>query len=380
MKVGVVTRIFGPDIGGGHVIQLAIIGGIRAIKTSHTFFLLDLGKGISCELGELPIVDLARFGETTEKELLESAIQELGLDVVWFLHPLAECVSVPFIMTVWDLQHRRQPYFPEVSVTGWSWPERERAYRATLPRASRILTGTQAGKNEILHFYGVHADNVKVIPIPAPHDITNQTTLDTAALRARFGLPEKFLLYPAQFWPHKNHINLLLALEELRAKYSLNIALVLTGSDQGNRSHVEEVIQKKQLTHQVHLLGLVCREDLIQLYRCATALIFPTFFGPDNIPPLEAFVLGCPVIASRLSGSEEQLGDAAQLFDPTKPQEIADAIAAVCGPGYRTVRLRNRLIKKGFKLALRRSSPDYVRNVCEILDEFEPVRRCWPTG
>jgi glycosyltransferase involved in cell wall biosynthesis len=109
-------------------------------------------------------------------------------------------------------------------------------------------------------------------------------------------------------------------------------------------------------------------------------LIFPTFFGPDNIPPLEAFVLGCPVIASRLSGSEEHLGDAAQLFDPAKPQEIADAIAAVCGPGYRTARLRNRLIKKGFKLALRRSSLDYVRNVCEILDEFEPVRRCWPAA
>ncbi len=51
-----------------------------------------------------------------------------------------------------------------------------------------------------------------------------------------------------------------------------------------------------------------------------------TFFGPENLPPLEAFALKCPVIASNVSGSEEQLGDAAILVNPVNPEEIAQAI------------------------------------------------------
>jgi hypothetical protein len=68
--------------------------------------------------------------------------------------------------TVWDLEHRKQPYFPEVSVTGWTWEEREQIYRAVLPRASFIITGTQVGRDEIVHYYGVNPNNVRVVPFP----------------------------------------------------------------------------------------------------------------------------------------------------------------------------------------------------------------------
>ena len=77
------------------------------------------------------------------------------IDIVWFLEPARARVSVPYITTVWDLAHRSQPYFPEVSITGWDWEGREQAYRSVLPRASFILTGTCAGKSEIVHYYGV---------------------------------------------------------------------------------------------------------------------------------------------------------------------------------------------------------------------------------
>ena len=84
---------------------------------------------------------------------IDQWIRMQQIDIVWFLHPMDTLVSVPYIATVWDLQHRSRPYFPEVSVTGWSWEERERTYSSILPRASYILTGTHAGKNEIVHYY-----------------------------------------------------------------------------------------------------------------------------------------------------------------------------------------------------------------------------------
>jgi hypothetical protein len=60
--------------------------------------------------------------------------------------PRTEPLSVPYIASVWDLEHRKQPYFPEVSTTGWTWSARENVYNALLPRASMVITGTQAGK------------------------------------------------------------------------------------------------------------------------------------------------------------------------------------------------------------------------------------------
>src|SRR5207249_1118380 len=86
---------------------------------------------------------------------IERFISDSNIDLVWFLHPANVPVPVPYLATVWDLQHRRQPFFPEVSTTGWTWEAREVAYRSSLPRAARIITGTKAGKDEIVAFYGV---------------------------------------------------------------------------------------------------------------------------------------------------------------------------------------------------------------------------------
>jgi glycosyltransferase involved in cell wall biosynthesis len=112
---------------------------------------------------------------------------------------------------------------------------------------------------------------------------------------------------------------------------------------------------------------------MISLYQNAFALTYMTFFGPDNLPPLEAFALGCPVIASKVSGAEEQLGDAALLVDPKNPEQIADAIFKL----YNSPDLRKILIDRGSKRAQKWTGHDYVRNIFSILDEFEAIRRCW---
>src|SRR5256885_13294906 len=59
---------------------------------------------------------------------------------------------------------------------------------------------------------------------------------------------------------------------------------------------------------QVEIRDFAARDEVLALYRTAAALVFPTFFGPDNLPPLEAFAAGCPVLASRVEGADEQLG------------------------------------------------------------------------
>jgi glycosyltransferase involved in cell wall biosynthesis len=108
------------------------------------------------------------------------------------------------------------------------------------------------------------------------------------------------------------------------------------------------------------------------LYKNALALVYLSFFGPENLPPLEAFSVGCPVIASRVNGTSEQLDDAALLVSPTDVDEIALAIKSMLDDGKRQT-----LITRGFERAKKMSSSNYVGQVFALLDEFQFVRRAW---
>jgi glycosyltransferase involved in cell wall biosynthesis len=167
-------------------------------------------------------------------------------------------------------------------------------------------------------------------------------------------------------------MNLLLALKQL-GESGLKIPLVLSGADFGNRAYVEDQILELGLQEQVHLLGFVPQGDLPALYRGALALTYVSFFGPENMPPLEAFAFGCPVIAANVSGAEEQMDGAALLVNPADPGEIAAAIRKVASDGN----LRKRLVARGRKRAGRWTTDDFVHGAFSILDSFETTRHTW---
>ena len=304
---------------------------------------------------------------------LKAAIKAAKPDIFWFMHAPGFPLDVPYIATVWDLEHRKQPYLPEASYTGFTWTAREQAYRAVLPRASFVITGTEAGKQEIVRFYGVDEPRVRVIPLPAPPAQSEKVSSRDTTVLQKFGIKGDFILYPAQFFPHKNHYNLVRALDVLRKVHGIRINLVLTGTDRGNRRYVHEVIDEFGLSEQIFDLGFVPRDDLRALYQNAVALVFVSLMGPDNVPPLEAFVWGCPAIVGNIPGAKDQLGDAALLCRPTDPADIAAKIKELIDNDS----CRRRLIAAGAALAAKRTPEAYIAKITEILDEFEPIRRVW---
>jgi glycosyltransferase involved in cell wall biosynthesis len=273
---------------------------------------------------------------------------------------------------VWDLQHRKQPWFPEVSSQG-QWASREFAYDTFLRRATRIIVGTKAGRDEVRTYYGIDTDRFVVLPHPTPAFALAPPVVDETAVLRRFALESGFLLYPAQFWPHKNHVNLLCALAQVDRSTRLQPRLVLVGGDKGNREHVEATIASLGLTAKVRVLGFVQLEELVALYRCAGALVYPSFFGPENLPPLEAFALGCPVVAAKVDGAEEQLADAALLVDPKSPTAIAEGIGRILSDGE----LRQTLVARGRERSRSYTGDDFVRGAAEAISEFAMVRRVW---
>lgn len=371
MRIGLYLWEYKPTMGGGFTFQESLLDALRDIESPHEIFCFYYGEEKSSPEGPLRWVRLAQSLGTPPGRLLNDAVIKHHIDLVWFVTvPIYETVDAPYLFTVWDLEHRVQPYFPEVSVSGWNWDKREQFYQYVLPRAAYVITGTQAGKQEVVNFYGIPAERVRVLPFAAPGSISRVGTENAPGSP----LPKSpYLFYPAQFWPHKNHVALLLALKILVERERLDFSIVFTGSDKGNRPYVQRVVTDLGLNDRVHFRGFVSREELMHLYQNAFALVFPSFFGPDNIPPLEAFALGCPVIAARVSGAEEQMGDAALLFDPRDEARLAATIKNL----HATPGLRETLIQRGQERARRWTATDYVRRIFDIAEEFKAIRRCW---
>lgn len=309
--------------------------------------------------------------ENWREQYTLDSLKEHQIDVILSLTPNCPTVEYPCIVTVWDLQHKLQSYFPEVSGSG-EWDRREKFYAKMLRRAALIITGTETGKAEIEKFYQIPPERIKVIPLFTPHFIPTTDLIDRE-IATKYNLPDRYLFYPAQFWPHKNHIGLLLAIKCLKEKYNLELPLVLVGADKGNESYVRSVVVELDLSKQVYFLGFVPQSEMASLYRNAFALSFITFFGPDNLPPLEAMALGCPVIASNVSGAKEQLGAAALLADPKQPEEIAFAINSL----VEDATLRQNIIASGLKRANQWTTKDYIKEIFSTIDDFEAIRRCW---
>lgn len=389
MKVGLYLGEWEPESGGAHTFQHEVLSALGSLRSEHTLVALHRGEPPS-PAPPMPLQQVVRHERPKRRRTwtgrkrrripeeggafsdLDRAVRSEELDLMWFLSPAYEAVSVPFFCTVWDLQHRVQPFFPEVSVTGWAWQDRDDHYASMLPRAARVLTGTQAGRAELVHYYRLNPDNVAVVPFPTP-TFSHGDAIAPDEVAQRLEITRPYVLYPAQFWPHKNHVGLLRGLDLLRREHGIALDAIFVGNDVGNAAHVRAVAQELGLSESVHFPGFVSRADLTALYRGAVALVFASFFGPDNVPPLEAFALGCPVVAARVDGAEEQLGDAAQLFDPTRPGELAQALADLSSGPER----RQALIARGHARAKSRSAVDYVSDVEALLDAFEPIRSCW---
>ncbi|MEX2144511.1 MAG: glycosyltransferase family 1 protein [Anaerolineales bacterium] len=393
MRVGVYFDEYRPEDGGAFTMQGDLLQALcaQAGQSRHEFLIISNHSEAIKAVAENAGLDWMRYRrpgwieKTAEllarmlpslrsrlrrRSSFEKKLRGLGVDFVWFVGPRPLDLDLPYLAVVLDLQHRKQPWFPEVSEYS-EWETRERRLATFLRRAAAVVVGTHVGKNEVAHFFQVPEDRIHVLPHPTPAQALKAGTRKLA-LDASLDIPPGYLFYPAQFWAHKNHVNLLLALKQLRDK-GLVIPLVLVGSNFGNLPHVQSTIMELGLLDQVKVLGFVDSQTLISLYQNALALTYLSFFGPENLPPLEAFALGCPVIAARVDGAEEQLGGAALLVDPTSPTEIAAAIRKV----HRDKKRRAYLVAKGTKRAKRWTAIDFVRGVFDILDQFEPIRRTW---
>ena len=270
------------------------------------------------------------------KSPFERALIRDGIDVVHFTSTSKRHLllyQLPFIITIFDGCHRDAPEFPEVRTFG-EFERREILFRLASTKAVAVIVNASELIDDLCRRYAMERERAICIPF-SPSTYVSRSAPDAAAdaaVLAKYRLDPGYLFYPAQFWPHKNHVTLLAALALLRER-GITERLVLCGSNRSGRDKIDLAIRNLGLSDQISIIGFVDSAELGALYRGASALVMPTYFGPTNLPPLEAWAVGTPVIYPE--AFKAQAGDAAILFDYDDPRSLADAIVSLRAEGTR---------------------------------------------
>jgi glycosyltransferase involved in cell wall biosynthesis len=253
-------------------------------------------------------------------------IERAGVDLMHFTLQTAFLTNIPSIYMPYDLQHVRLPelFTPRERL------KRETLYRTFCAQAHTVIALSQWGKRDLITHYALPHEKVAVVPLGCMLGVypTPQAD-DLTATKQKFSLPNAFLFYPAHSWPHKNHMGLLDALARLRDRDGLRIPAVFSGGQDAFFKTIQRRIRERRLGDQVSCVGFVSPLELVSLYRLSTGMIFPSKFEGWGLPILEALAAGVPVACSNISPLSELVGNAALLFDPHDPGQIADAAAAL---------------------------------------------------
>ncbi len=216
---------------------------------------------------------------------LEKTFARDGVEAVFFAAPSTKALwlqSTPFIFTLWDVCHLDHPEFHEVRDFG-EFERREALFAAAVRKAYLTLVDSEVSRERVAARYGADPARLLALPFSPSPFLTGDATGGSK-------------------W----------------------------GGDHGGRTQVEAAARKLGVEAQVTFTGYVNSADLGALYRGAAGLLMPSYFGPTNIPPLEAWSCGVPVACSR--DAAEHAGAAAVVLDPDDAAEWAQAMKTLRDP------------------------------------------------
>jgi glycosyltransferase involved in cell wall biosynthesis len=216
-----------------------------------------------------------------------------------------------------------------------------------LRRAARIFVLTEAIRQEIAQIYGVSTERMDVVsPGVDPRFFERAGGEERSRVRAKYRLPERFILYVGVLQPRKNLARLAAAFSRLRDR-GLPHSLVLTGERTWMYGEVGKAIEAAGLGERLRFTGYVDSSELPALIQAADVFAYVSLYEGFGLPVLEALASGTPCVASTDPAISEVAGDAAVLCNPLEVDDIERGLVSALSDGA----LRQRLQAAGPKRA-----------------------------
>lgn len=250
-----------------------------------------------------------------------------GIDLMHFPFSIMESsylrCNMPVALTLHEILHEYMPeLFGEAELA-----MRTRWYMQSALRADLIITISNHAMGSIVGKYSLSPEKIVVTYQGCdPAFAKRPADAELEAVREKYGLPEKFMIYPAAFWPHKNHARLLEAFSLIIREHVFDGSLVLCGLNMGGQSNVRHHVDRLGLGRKVIMPGFVPVNEIVSVYHMAHILVFPSLFEEFGIPVVEAMNAGLPVACSGRTSLPEIGGDAALYFDP---EDVGDMAAKI---------------------------------------------------
>ena len=372
MRIAIDCRSVFTGCGGIGRYASALAGSLSEIDRKNDYLLLFTNLDGADVVTTSPRVKKARFDcgmidETFDQILLPV---ELGGEKVDLYH--GTCFSIPVaksvnrrVATVHDVVFKRHPELVDPRLAGFL----DRATEFSVLAADAVITVSEFSKREMVELYGARPEKVHVIPNGVERRFFKSVPENRKeAVRRRFGLPERFVLYVGSLEEKKNTPRLLGAWSIVRKKLPEgDRVLVLVGGPGGKKYDPTADVQRLGVGSSVRLIGRVDEDDLHALYASAECFVYPSLYEGFGLPVLEAMASGAPTVVSNSSSLPEISGDAAVLVDPMSAEAIADGVVKL----LTDEELRTQLSKWGRARARRFSWEDCARATLDIYQQLE---------
>jgi glycosyltransferase involved in cell wall biosynthesis len=326
MRIGIDGRWFFSGNPSGKVIVCKLLQELFLRQPQHEYFVFLPRRERHLEFGlQASYVRLVYIsgwnGLLVNCLSLPWHARKLGLDVCLFFNFSCGFAKYKKIVFVNDITFLEYPEYFTWREKLYFWPIR------FLGRwAARICTVSLSEKERMVRFHFAAADKITVVPLGVDESFMPLAGHDpdrVRAVRERYGLPDRFLLYVGRMNERKNILNLLKAVRALKDQ---NIRLVLAGKAEWKMFDLQDKIGELALENRAMHLGQVPQADLPVLYALATVFCYVSFAEGFGLPPLEAMASGVPIVVSDRDSLPEVCADAGSYIDPLKPDDIAAAI------------------------------------------------------
>jgi glycosyltransferase involved in cell wall biosynthesis len=275
------------------------------------------------------IYPIFRFFRPDVAFLNETLISH-GVDVVHLPFQDGLLTELPTIYHPHDLQHE---YFPE----NFNWFQRHHRntnWKQHGTSARVVMAASASVKHDLESRWNIDPTKIRVVPIPPPNRERNTTP-------SRRIVEGDYVVYPAVFWKHKNHENLIRAISQM-VNRGERITCILAGAKGPQFKRCKRLIRKLSLENHIKIVGHVPDAEFGALINGSSCVVIPSLFEAASLTVWEAQLAGIPVACSDIPIFREQADDSAAFFDPYDPTSIADVLTQVMNNSE----FRESLIKK----------------------------------